>query len=173
MVVNKRKKNSRQRGQWTHGWGAKKKHRGAGNRGGRGNAGSGKRGDAKSPIYVRKKNYFGKHGFTSHAPAAQASRRAATAHHARSINIGYLDTHADLLVRKGLMSKSGDTYSVDLSALKAGKLLGAGSVSRKFTITALYASARAVEKVSAKGGSVTTTRAPAQAGDDATADADE
>ena len=38
-----RKKNTRQRGSHTHGWGAKKKHRGAGNRGGRGNAGSGPR----------------------------------------------------------------------------------------------------------------------------------
>ena len=45
MTHNKRKKNSRQRGEWTHGWGAKKKHRGAGHRGGRGNAGSGKRGE--------------------------------------------------------------------------------------------------------------------------------
>ena len=60
MAVNKRKKDSRARGQWTHGGGSKKKRRGAGNRGGRGHSGSGKRGDAKKQIYLKKKNYFGK-----------------------------------------------------------------------------------------------------------------
>ena len=50
---NKRSKNSRQRGSKTHGWGAMKKHRGAGHRGGRGAAGSGKRGDAKKPSIWR------------------------------------------------------------------------------------------------------------------------
>ena len=45
MVVNKRKKFSRQRGGHTHGWGSKKKHRGSGNRGGKGMGGTGKRAD--------------------------------------------------------------------------------------------------------------------------------
>ena len=42
MVVNKRKKNLRQRAGTTHGYGSMKKNRGAGNREGRGNAGAGK-----------------------------------------------------------------------------------------------------------------------------------
>ena len=48
MTVNRRRKRVRQRGSKTHGWGAKKKHRGKGNRGGKGMAGSGKRADSKS-----------------------------------------------------------------------------------------------------------------------------
>src|SRR3990172_2450527 len=64
MVVNKRKKSGRYRGSQTHGGGAKKKRRGAGNRGGRGNAGSGKRADQKKPSNWDEK-YFGKSGFTS------------------------------------------------------------------------------------------------------------
>jgi len=40
MTVNKRKKMSRLRGSHTHGWGAKKKHRGKGNKGGAGMAGT-------------------------------------------------------------------------------------------------------------------------------------
>ncbi|MBT7062960.1 50S ribosomal protein L15, partial [Candidatus Woesearchaeota archaeon] len=36
MVIRKQKKSVKQRGSRTHGWGAGKKHRGAGHRGGRG-----------------------------------------------------------------------------------------------------------------------------------------
>src|SRR3989338_2684643 len=65
MTINKRKKNTRQRGKTTHGWGARKKHRGAGNRGGRGMAGSGKRADQKKPSILKEygNTYFGKFGF--------------------------------------------------------------------------------------------------------------
>ena len=65
MVVNKRKKNTRMRGNTTHGWGSMKKRRGAGNRGGRGNAGTGKRADQKKPTILKLygNSYFGKHGF--------------------------------------------------------------------------------------------------------------
>ena len=64
MTVNKRKKVTRYRGSKTHGGGAKKKRRGAGNRGGRGMGGSGKRADSKKPSLWGAK-YFGKHGFVS------------------------------------------------------------------------------------------------------------
>src|SRR3990167_8968506 len=61
----KRKKSHRMRAQTTHGWGAKKKHRGSGNRGGFGMAGSGKRADQKKPTILKLygSSYFGKHGF--------------------------------------------------------------------------------------------------------------
>ncbi len=51
MVI---KKARRMRGSRTHGWGAGKKHRGAGHRGGRGKAGSGKRGQQKKTYYLAK-----------------------------------------------------------------------------------------------------------------------
>ena len=64
MTTHRRKKVKKYRGSKTHGGGSMKKRRGAGNRGGRGNAGSGKRGDAKKGRYVGKiKHYFGKRGF--------------------------------------------------------------------------------------------------------------
>ena len=47
MVINKSKKKLKYRGSKTHGCGSMKKRRGAGHRGGRGAAGSGKRGDTK------------------------------------------------------------------------------------------------------------------------------
>ena len=62
MTFNIRKK--RMRGTKTHGWGSKKKHRGAGNRGGRGMAGAGKRAEHKKTLILKKYTnaYFGKKG---------------------------------------------------------------------------------------------------------------
>ena len=54
----KEKKVRKMRGSRSHGHGDKKK-RGAGQRGGRGIAGTGKRGDSKKPS-INVKNYFGK-----------------------------------------------------------------------------------------------------------------
>ena len=53
MSVNKRKKNTRMRAKTTHGYGSMKKNRGAGNRGGRGMAGSGKRADQIKPTILK------------------------------------------------------------------------------------------------------------------------
>ena len=65
MPINKRKKNTRQKGSHTCGWGSKKKHRKAGNRGGRGMSGTGKRSDHKKTMILKKfgHEYFGKFGF--------------------------------------------------------------------------------------------------------------
>ena len=66
MTTNKRKKVVKYRGSHTHGGGAKKKRRGAGHRGGRGMAGSGKRADQKKPTILKLygNSYFGKKGFS-------------------------------------------------------------------------------------------------------------
>ena len=59
--MTKRKKSRKLRGHKTHGYGSKKKHRGAGNRGGRGMAGTGKRAGQKKPSMPE--DYLGKKGF--------------------------------------------------------------------------------------------------------------
>lgn len=143
MTDNKRKKNSRQRGSWTHGWGAKKKHRGAGHRGGRGLAGSGKRGDAKKTLYWDDPHYFGKRGFVS-----------ATAVDEKTINIAHLDVIADTLIKKGKATKGSGEIIINLGELGYTKLLGAGNTKRKFSITVEKASKMAVEKISKNGGKV-------------------
>ena len=140
MVYNKRKKNSRQRGSWTHGWGEKKKHRGAGSRGGRGNAGSGKRGDAKKPSYAHVQ--WGKHGFVN------PTRKSV-----KAINVAQLDI-MNLDGAKGV-EKTKDGFQIDLGAMGYQKLLGAGRVRRHYQITALYASQSAIEKIESAGGKVT------------------
>src|SRR3990172_3176671 len=67
--TKKRKKVSRMRGrgQGTHGWGARKKHKKSGHRGGKGMAGTGKRADQKKTLVTKLygHGYFGKQGITS------------------------------------------------------------------------------------------------------------
>lgn len=67
MKTKKRTKNSRIRGSRTVGWGFRQKHKGHGNRGGYGLAGSGKRGDHKKQkaLELGGGKYFGHGGFTS------------------------------------------------------------------------------------------------------------
>jgi len=150
MVVNKRKKVTKQRAKTTHGYGSMKKNRGAGNRGGRGLAGTGKRGDAKKPSIWKNKKYFGVHGFKT--PGVKKIN---------TLNINYLDKNAEKLVGVAVQKK-GDVFIVDLSKLGYDKLLGTGKVSKKFDITAKYASAGVIEKVTKAGGKVNVLAAPAE-----------
>ena len=144
MAFNKRKKNTRQRGHKTHGWGAKKKHRGQGHRGGRGMAGTGKRADSKKPSIWKDENYFGKHGFVSKTPKPNIS----------AINIGYIEKHFDNYLSKNLITKEDGLFFIDLEKLGFNKLLGDGRVSIKFKIKTPYASKTAMEKVKEVGGKV-------------------
>ncbi|MFT4309380.1 MAG: uL15m family ribosomal protein [Candidatus Woesearchaeota archaeon] len=144
MTHHKRKKNSRQRGSMTHGWGSKKKHRGAGNRGGKGLAGTGKRSDTKKPMIWKDKHYFGKRGFTSH-----------TGKESHTINTGYLSSHITKLHESKIASKKDDTYTIDLTAIGYTKLLGKGRVSVKLHIVVGSATPKAIEAVKKTGGTVT------------------
>jgi len=146
MVVHKRKKNVKLRGSKTHGWGSMKKHRGAGNRGGRGRAGSGKRGDANKPSNWKNNKYFGKHGF----------KKKGLKEEIKAINILYLEDNFDNLLKKKIISKENDSYTIDISKLGCNKLLASGKVTRKFKITVKYASNNALKKIKEKGGEVIT-----------------
>ena len=144
MTANKRKKNVRQRGSKTHGWGAKKKHRGQGHRGGRGMAGTGKRGDSKKPSIWKDLDYFGKHGFISKTQKVKIS----------PINIGFIEQHIDRLLSEQVSSKENGFYFIELEKLGCNKLLGDGRVSAKFRIKTPYASKSAIEKIKQAGGEV-------------------
>jgi large subunit ribosomal protein L15 len=144
MTQQKRRKVCRYRGSKTHGGGSMKKRRGAGHRGGRGNAGSGKRGDSRKPSYWKSSDFGkGKHGFFS------VTRKAV-----ETLNVSELQADLELLVEAGHASKSGDKYSVDLEAAGVDKLLGTGRISAKMDVKVFEASSKAVEKVKAAGGSV-------------------
>ncbi|MCH8003466.1 MAG: uL15 family ribosomal protein [Nanoarchaeota archaeon] len=141
MTVNKRKKVSRYRGSMTHGWGAKKKHRGSGNRGGKGMAGSGKRSDSKKPSLWKYK-YFGKYGFVS-----KNTRKI------NAININYLEDNIEKLPQD-ILTKEGDFFSINLEKLGFNKLLSSGKVTNKYKIKVLFASKKAVEKIKSNGGEI-------------------
>ncbi len=143
MTVNKRKKNTRQRGSKTHGWGAKKKHRGKGHQGGAGMAGTGKRADTKKPS-LWKERYFGKFGFVSKTHKVKIN----------SVNISYIDQHIDKYISNNLIKNENGFYFVDLEQLGFNKLLGDGRLSAKFKIKVPYASKQAIEKVKEAGGEI-------------------
>lgn len=144
MAVYKSKKVKKYRGTTTHGCGSMKKRRGAGNRGGRGNAGTGKRGDANKPK-IWKNKYFGRVGF--HKKNVKENFKA--------VNIKDIQENADSYLKKELISKQGDFFIVDIAKLGFNKLLSEGKVLNKFKINAPYASKRAIDKIKEAGGEVT------------------
>jgi len=140
----KRQKSSRMRGSHTHGWGHKKKHRGAGSRGGRGNAGSGKRGDGNKPHFWGDKNYFGKKGFTIKG----------IIHDVKSVNVSYFEEHIQKLISNGSAKEEAGTYVIDAAKAGFNRILGAGKITKKFKISAQSATKQAIEKVKKTGGEI-------------------
>jgi len=133
MRVHKRKKNSRIRGARTVGWGFRQKHKGHGNKGGFGKAGTGKRADHKkqSAEMAVKGKYFGKQGDTS-----RGTKRV------KYEKINLCDVRANFFVKDGC--------KIDLGK---HKILGKGE-GFKAEILALGATKGAVEKMEDAGGRI-------------------
>ena len=135
MKLKKRKKKSRMRGTKTCGWGSRKKHKGHGNKGGAGMAGSGKRADQKKhkALKLAKKSkakaYFGKRGLTSQRTAKKKTK---------VINL-------DDIQRR---------FDEEKIELKDYKILGRGN-GFKAEIIAKAASKAAIEKMEKAGGKIT------------------
>ena len=147
---NKRKKNVKYRGSKTHGCGSMKKRRGAGHRGGRGAAGSGKRGDCKKPSIWKNKKYFGVHGFSSHVSRALAT----------PVNLALIEGRSETLVKEGIIKMEGDLYVLDLKDIGFQKLLSKGTITKKYKITCEYATDKSIEKVKKNGGEVIVPKEP-------------
>lgn len=113
-----------------HGRG-KKAGRGAGKRGGRGNAGMNKHRVMTRIKYMP--NHWGMHGFNRHPTLRTVYVTA---------NVGQLDEMA-----KG-------EKSINLTAMGIDKILGSGQMRSAITVIVEEASARAIEKIEAAGGSV-------------------
>lgn len=130
MRVHKRKKSSRIRGARTVGWGFRQKHKGHGNKGGFGMAGTGKRADHKkqSAEMSVKGKYFGKQGATSRGTARKKYDK-----------INLCDVRAN--------------YPGDKIDLSKYKILGKGE-GFKGEIIAKSASNMAVEKMEKAGGRI-------------------
>jgi large subunit ribosomal protein L15 len=125
-----RKKTKKFRGSMTHGRG-KKGGRGAGLRGGRGNAGLHKHKYLHLLKYMP--DHYGSYGFKR--PQGVIKRD-------KTINVGQLD---DLFPTK---------TTINLDKEGFDKLLGGGTPSKGFKITTKKATQRAIEKIKAHGGEV-------------------
>ena len=144
-MIIKRKKAGRYRGSQTHGGGAKKKRRGAGNRGGRGMAGSGKRADQKKPTILKLygSSYFGKRGFSS-----KNKKKI------KAISIQTIENKLYNWLKNGILKKEGNVISIRLGDFGYNKLLGKGRLKNKFNIEVEYASKKAIEKIEKSGGKI-------------------
>lgn len=129
------------RGSRTHGRG-KKHGRGAGGRGGTGNAGLHKH-KFKSMVKFMP-DHFGRRGFTRHAQV-----RTTTA-----IDLEDLARRLQEFETAGHATKDEARTHVDLTAAGIDKLLGSGRVRVPLRITVAHASEAAVAKVAEAGGEV-------------------
>ena len=119
-----------------------KKGRGAGLRGGRGNAGCHK---TKRIMYERVGRVWGSHWFKRPQSVVSANN---------SINLKTIEENAASWIAEGIATKKGKVVSVDLGEMGYDKLLGTGSTNQSYKITISAASAKAVEKIEAAGGEV-------------------
>jgi len=91
-------------------------------------------------------HYFGKHGF---------KRPEGIVRPVKTINVGDLDEAIDRLVAKGLATKSGTAYAIDMARLGVDKVLGSGKVTHELNLTGVKViTTGAREKVTSGGGSV-------------------
>jgi large subunit ribosomal protein L15 len=136
-------KTEKHRGSRTHGRG-KKAGRGAGMRGGRGNAGLHKHKYITTVKYDPK--HFGRYGFKR--PKNPNEKEKTT------INLGQLAEHLEVFLSNGTAKKTGDMIEIDLVSAKIDKLLGSGNIESRLRIRVAEASRRAQAKVEEAGGEV-------------------
>ncbi|MBM3233824.1 hypothetical protein FJZ19_01890 [Candidatus Pacearchaeota archaeon] len=128
MKLKKRRKFSRARGTRTCGW-AMKKHKGSGNRGGKGMSGTGKRADQrKSYVIKHLYPYFGQQGFTSRKTKRKMNN---------VINVSDIEKMKETEIN-----------------LENYKILGEGEIKRKVVVKAKAASKSAREKIEKAGGKI-------------------
>lgn len=165
MLNKKRTKISRQRGSSGHGWGHKKKHRGAGHRGGKGLAGTGARGDqrksgvlsgatsflkivsAQKGVTLRSlaKNYMhmGKKGFKSLNKITN-----------EVLSLNYIEINFDKMIAMGLITTEKEGFVFNATTAGYDKILGRGKFSKKLTIMVDQISEIAKQRVEEAGGKV-------------------
>jgi len=130
------------RGSRTHGRG-RKAGRGAGLRGGRGNAGLHKHKWISVVKYCP--DYFGHHGF---------KRPQSVVTHKITVNLSEVEQSLPVLAKDGYAMQKDGKWTVDLTKMGVDKLLGSGRISTPISIKVPEASASALEKLKAAGGAI-------------------
>ena len=140
-MIRKKRKINKMRGSRSIGGGCSKKRRGAGHKGGRGNAGASKHHWTWTVKYDP--NHFGKHGF---------KRPREIINEVNPVNLSYLNEKADQFLDLGLASIEGNSIVIDVTELGYNKVLGGGKLFKSFTIKSPMFSASAEEKIQEAGG---------------------
>ncbi|HML06129.1 MAG TPA: uL15 family ribosomal protein [Methanobacterium sp.] len=140
-MIRRTRKIRKMRGSRTIGGGCSKKRRGAGNRGGKGNAGLHKGKWTWTVKYDPK--HFGKYGFKR--PQRSILKFS-------PVNLDYLDEKSEELVQQGLAQKKNDAIEIDVTDLGYNKVLGKGKLSRPLIIKSPKFSSQAVQKIEEAGG---------------------
>jgi len=136
MVVRRRKKVGRQRGNRTYGRGCVKRGRGSGERGGTGMSGGHKH--KWSYVLRHMPNYFGKYGF---------KRPPELRREVRTINVGEIEERLDSLLETGVAKKDGEKFIIDVTELGYEKVLGGGKVTKPLVVKAKQFADLAVKKL--------------------------
>ncbi len=133
-------KTSKFRGSRTHGRG-KKAGRGAGLRGGRGNAGLHKHKWISTVKYMP--DHFGHHGFKR--PQSVVVSKV-------TMNLSQVEESLHAMERDGFATQKGGKWTVDLTGMGVDKLLGSGRIKTPVQVKVAEAPAMAQEKLKAAGG---------------------
>ena len=134
-------------GSRTHGRG-KKAGRGAGKRGGRGNAGLHKHKYIRTVKYFP--DHFGRHGFKRPQNVVAAKI---------TINLFNLDEKLDEFIKEGKIKKQKNNYELNLDELGYEKLLGSGIITKPVKVTVKEATEKAISKIKDAGGKVNIIKA--------------
>ena len=140
MVVRRTKKVNKYRAHTTHGGGHRKKRRGAGSRGGRGLAGSGKRAGHK-----RQGITLGKSGFNPRRTKSKIKVLSV-----RDLTPKLVQS----FIEKGSASKKEDVFVIDLNSLGYSKLIGTGSTTLKLELKIGVFTDKAKTKIESSGGKI-------------------
>lgn len=138
-MPSRRKKH---RGSRTHGRG-NKAGRGAGKRGGRGNAGLHKHKFMSTLKYDPDR--FGRRGFKRPQKVVTSTE---------TINLRQLDEQMDNLIEQGVAYNEEDTVVVDLSEIGVDKLLGRGRIGNPTKVKVTDCSESARRKIESAGGAI-------------------
>ncbi|MDO5850984.1 MAG: uL15 family ribosomal protein [Methanobacteriaceae archaeon] len=140
-MIRKQRKIRKLRGSRSVGGGCTKKRRGAGHKGGRGQAGGNKH--HWTWMVINDPKHFGKYGF---------KRPSKTIQEFKSINLDYIDNELNKLLNNNIATKENDEIIIDVTKMGYNKVLGSGNLTNAMTIKSPKFSKKAVEKIEAIGG---------------------
>lgn len=140
-MIRKTKKIRKLRGSRSVGGGCTKKRRGAGHRGGRGNAGLNKH--HKTWMVINDPKHFGKYGFT---------RPTKTIQQFKPINLSDIDNNIEKYLADEIAVKEDGQIVLDVTELGYNKVLAKGSLSNAMLIKSPKFSQSAIAKIEEAGG---------------------